>query len=112
MTGSGDKGKMITLEGISVGYRKDQPLLDGVNLVAEEGEMIALVGRNGTGKSTLLRSVLGLIPFLEGECFIRNIPILEYDLRDRARTVSYVSARVTGMTSISVQELVSLGRMP
>jgi iron complex transport system ATP-binding protein len=101
----------ISLENISVGYHKEQPLLRGVNLTAGAGEMIALVGRNGTGKSTLLRSILGLHPLLEGKCSLRGVPLQEYDLRKRARTVSYVSAQLSG-PSISVRELVSLGRMP
>lgn len=103
---------MIALEQISVGYQRDQPLLRDVNLMAEPGEMIALVGRNGTGKSTLLRSILGLTPLLGGHCLLRGIPLQEYDLRNRARTVSYVSSQVSRIPSITVRELVSLGRMP
>jgi iron complex transport system ATP-binding protein len=101
----------ISLENISVGYHKEQPLFSGVNLTADAGEMIALVGRNGTGKSTLLRSILGLHPLLDGKCFLRGLPLQEYDLRKRARTVSYVSAQLA-RPSITVRELVSLGRMP
>ncbi len=103
---------MISLQQISIGYQKNKPLLKGVNLRAGRGEMIALVGRNGTGKSTLFRSILGLIPFLEGECLLRGIPLQQFDHRIRARTISYVSSQVARLPSITVRELVSLGRMP
>jgi iron complex transport system ATP-binding protein len=103
---------MISLEQISIGYKRNQPLLSGVNLTAEPGEMIALVGRNGTGKSTLLRSILGLTPLLAGKCLLRGIPLQDYDMRNRARTVSYVSSQVARIPAITVRELVSLGRIP
>lgn len=105
-------GHMISLDQIAIGYLKSVPLLKGVNLAADKGEMIALVGRNGTGKSTLLRSILGLIPFLEGECRLLNMPLQQFDQRIRAQTISYVSSKVASLPSINVRELVSLGRMP
>lgn len=108
----GFQNQMISLERMAIGYRKDQPLLRDVTLTAEQGEMIALVGRNGTGKSTMLRSILGLIPLLGGKCVLEKLPIQQYDLRKRARTVSYVSAQVARLPSITVRELVSLGRIP
>ena len=103
---------MISLEQISIGYKRNLPLLSGLNLTAEPGEMIALVGRNGTGKSTLLRSILGLTPLLAGKCLLRGIALQDYDLQNRARTVSYVSSQVARIPSITVRELVSLGRIP
>jgi iron complex transport system ATP-binding protein len=101
----------IALEQATVGYSSRHPLLQRVNLTAEEGELITLVGRNGTGKSTLLRSILGLQPLLSGICRLRGIPLHEYDPLRRARTVSYVSSHLA-RTSVTVRELVSLGRIP
>lgn len=105
-------GHMITLKGISVGYQQEHPLVSKVDLSAGAGEMIALVGRNGTGKSTLLRSVLGLVPFLEGECLVGEVPFIKYDVKRRAKLISFVSTGFAGIPSITVRELVSLGRMP
>ncbi len=50
-----------------IGYEKDRPLSKPMNLRMERGEKIAIVGTNGIGKSTFLKSVLGLIPALEGK---------------------------------------------
>jgi iron complex transport system ATP-binding protein len=102
----------ISLDRISIGYHRERPLLAEISLVAESGELIALVGRNGSGKSTMLRSILGLIPMLEGTCLLRGVPVQEYDPRRRALTVSYVSSQVARLPSITVRELVSLGRIP
>ncbi|MCP4313497.1 MAG: ABC transporter ATP-binding protein [Bacteroidetes bacterium] len=103
---------MISLENISIGYHRNQPLLSHINLSAGEGEMVALVGRNGTGKSTLLRSLLGLLPLLGGECSLSGVSLGQMDHRSRAKAVSYVSSQVAGLPSLTVRELVSLGRMP
>ncbi|MEN8227215.1 MAG: ABC transporter ATP-binding protein [Bacteroidota bacterium] len=103
---------IIALENLAIGYHKDSALLSGVNLSVRPGEMVALIGRNGTGKSTLLKSMIGLIPMLEGGCYLDSAPLSSYDLRRRAQKVSYVSSQVSQLPSISVLELVTLGRMP
>lgn len=60
-------GKVIfETEDLVIGYSKDAPLSKPINLRMERGEKIALVGTNGIGKSTLLKSVLGLIPPISG----------------------------------------------
>jgi iron complex transport system ATP-binding protein len=109
---AGREEYMITLEGVSIGYRPLPPLLEGIDLAARKGEMIALVGRNGSGKSTLLRSILGLIPLLEGECRLDGIPLEHYDYGQRARTLSYVASQSPVLPDMRVRELVSLGRIP
>lgn len=103
---------MIQLENISIGYRPGKPLAREVNLAARQGELVALAGRNGTGKSTLLRSMLGLVPLLEGRCLYNGKPLAAMDPLSRARTISYVSSRLDTRTSLTARELVSLGRMP
>ena len=53
---------LIALDGVSMAFGH-VPLLDGANLIVSEGERVAVIGRNGTGKSTLLRILSGeLVP--------------------------------------------------
>lgn len=103
---------IISLEDLSIGYERQRFLLSELNLSIRKGEMVALIGRNGTGKSTLLKSMIGLIPLLAGNCFLDGLPLHLCDLRKRAQKVSYVSSQVSQLPSISVFELVSLGRTP
>jgi len=103
---------IISLIDLAIGFGKDRPLLRDINLSVRPGEMVALIGRNGTGKSTLLKSMIGLLPPLEGSCVLDGASLESYDLRLRARKVSYVSSHFSQLPSISVRELVSLGRMP
>lgn len=61
-------GKVIfETSDLIIGYDKTNPLSKQINLRMERGEKIALVGTNGIGKSTFLKSVLGIIPSLEGK---------------------------------------------
>ena len=55
-------------ESMIIGYDKNEPLSRALTLSMERGQKIALVGANGIGKSTLLKSILGLIPSLSGTC--------------------------------------------
>lgn len=64
-------GKVIfETNDLVIGYDKNAPLSKPINLRMERGEKIALVGTNGIGKSTFLKSVLGLIPALDGNAHL------------------------------------------
>ena len=78
---------IIALEQMAIGYKKDFAILNGINLSVHPGEMVALIGRNGTGKSTLVKSMIGLVPLLHGTCYLEKEPLQKYDLRQRAQKV-------------------------
>lgn len=105
---------MIRIEGLSVGYPKNVPLLEKLNLELEGGMVLALVGRNGSGKSTLIRTILGLQSPLEGEVKLMGRSLLAYSPLQRARLLSYVASAGGGPapSGMLVEELVSLGRLP
>jgi iron complex transport system ATP-binding protein len=103
---------IILFEDFSIGYHKESTLLGQLNLTVNRGEMIALIGKNGAGKSTLLKSMIGLVPPLGGACLLDGVPFDAYSLRERARRVSFVSSQFTQLPSLTVEELVGLGRIP
>ena len=105
-------GHIISLENVSIGYQQDAVLLSNIRLRVGPGELVALIGRNGTGKSTLLKSMIGLLPGLGGAFNLEGKPIHQYDLPERARLVSFVSSQITHLPSLTVGELVALGRLP
>ena len=57
---------MLSVRGVKTGYGRVR-ILDGIDLEVPEGKIIALLGGNGTGKSTLLKAISGLLPVWEGE---------------------------------------------
>lgn len=103
---------IISLDRFTIGYQKDLALLSELNLTVNRGELVALIGRNGTGKSTLLKSMIGLLEPLEGVCMLNEKPFNDYTSPERACRVSYVSSQLTQLPSLTVKELVGLGRMP
>ena len=64
-------GKVIfETDDLVIGYDRNSPLSKPINLRMERGEKIALIGTNGIGKTTFLKSVLGIIPSLEGKVIL------------------------------------------
>ncbi len=72
-----------------IGYDKNEPLSKPINLRMERGEKIALIGTNGIGKSTLLKSVLGIIPALSGKATLGDYlykGYFEQEIESRSNT--------------------------
>lgn len=83
-----------------------------INSTLHEGEFVSLVGRNGCGKSTLLRTLAGMQPTLGGEITYFGKSLDAYSLRERARLLSIVTPATSPDPSMTVFDLVALGRSP
>jgi len=106
------KDHIISLEKLCIGHHPEEVLLKDIDLSVGPGEMVALIGRNGTGKSTLLKTMIGLLPSLGGTCKLEGKSIDDHGLSARARLVSFVSSQIAQLPTLSVEELVALGRLP
>lgn len=106
----------IELKQLSVGY--DQPgeapleVLKNINLTAAPGEMVALIGCNGIGKSTLLRTISAFQPSLAGEIQISGKGLKTLNPKEIARIMSFVSTETIRIPNLSVFDLVAYGRFP
>lgn len=100
---------VISLRGAtaSLGSR---PVLRGVDLTVGRGEVVALLGANGSGKSTAVRAVVGQVPLSEGSLDLFGTPLKRF--RDWAR-IGYVPQRTTAASGVpaTVREVVSSGRL-
>lgn len=65
----------LQVSDLVAGYRRDLPILHGVDLRVDPGEFVTVVGPNGAGKSTLLKAIAGLIPVISGEVAIDGAPV-------------------------------------
>ena len=82
----------LRLENLRFAYSPDsQPVLDGINLSIKAGERVAILGRVGSGKSSLLRMLMGLQSPSDGLISISGIDIRQFDPADLRRRVGYVS---------------------
>jgi ATP-binding cassette subfamily F protein 3 len=70
--------RVLIMEDLQVGYAGQKPLLQDVNLILHRGEKVALIGANGTGKTTLLKTLLGLMAPQKGKAQIGNRVKLGY----------------------------------
>ncbi|MDE5637098.1 MAG: ABC transporter ATP-binding protein, partial [Alistipes sp.] len=104
---------MIEFRNLTLAYG-DRRLLDGVSAVVPAGEVTALVGRNGTGKSTLLRAVAGTDSrtVTAGQILIDGRDASRLAPMQRARTVAVVTTDKCRVANLRVEDAVALGRSP
>ena len=81
----------MTLAGrdLTIGY-SDRVVGRGLDVTLKQGEVLALLGPNGGGKTTLLKTLLGLLAPKAGEVRLGDKPLGSYSSRQRARLVAYV----------------------
>ena len=85
---------MIELQHFSIGY-KENSLLHEVNATIKKGQLTALIGRNGTGKSTLLRAIAGLNRCYSGKIILDGHDIACMKTEDMAKTLAVVTTNRT-----------------
>lgn len=100
---------MLAAEALSVGHR-GRAVLAGVSLALRPGEVLALLGPNGGGKTTLLRTLLGLIPPVAGRVVLDGKPIGAWRRREVARRLAYVPQAAPGGFAFSARDAVAMGR--
>ncbi len=93
---------------LECGYDK-VPVIEGVNVQVNSGEVLCLLGPNGIGKSTLFKSMLGLLPLLGGEVTIDGHNALKMDRKKFADWVSYVPQSHGATFAFSVMDIVLTG---
>ncbi|MEF3279617.1 MAG: ABC transporter ATP-binding protein/permease [Elusimicrobiota bacterium] len=69
----------------------DKKLLDNINLKITRGQKIAVVGKIGGSKSTLLKVIARILQYTLGKFYLNSIPVENYDLKDYQRRISYIS---------------------
>ncbi|APG64314.1 ABC transporter ATP-binding protein [Tenacibaculum todarodis] len=112
-----DSKKHIVLktENLAIGYqtKKQQTVIASeINVAIEKGKFVALLGKNGIGKSTLLRTLSKVQNPLVGKVFINQKNISEYTNQELATTLSLVLTERLPESQLTVFELIALGRQP
>jgi zinc transport system ATP-binding protein len=100
---------LISLRGVRADLGS-RPVLRGIDLAVHRGEVVALLGANGSGKSTIVRGIIGQVPPSAGEIELFGTPLRRF--RDWRR-IGYVPQRTTaaGGVPATVTEVVSSGRL-
>jgi len=110
-----EKQEILKINELSIGYGKSsrvKPILSRINLSAGTSQLISLMGANGTGKSTLLRTICGIQPALSGEVLIEGQSIHNLSVRQLATLLSVVLTERIQPGYMTVSNLVAMGRHP
>ena len=103
------------LRDLTIGYRDGQHTAveaHALNAAVEEGSLTCLVGRNGVGKSTLLRTMALFLPPLEGQVLFDGVDASTLSRHERAVKVGVVLTDRTDTDALTVREVVAMGRAP
>ncbi|MBQ8367356.1 MAG: ABC transporter ATP-binding protein [Alistipes sp.] len=102
---------MIELRNITLAF-DSRILIDNGSALFERGSLIALLGRNGTGKSTLLRAIASLGRTTAGSITIDGMEVGDIPAATLARKVAFVNTERVDVEALSVHDLVAIGRAP
>lgn len=115
MSTGGPDGQGIVLEDLAIGYRRrrrEQVVARGLRARAAPGALTVLLGPNGVGKTTLLRTVAGLLPALAGRVLLGGVDVTALPPPERARRLAAVLTGTLVPPALRARDLVALGRHP
>lgn len=102
---------MIELRNITLSFG-ERKLISGASACFEHGSLVALLGRNGTGKSTLLRAIARLGRVQAGEIRVEGETLDTIPAATLARKIAFVNTERVDADALSVHDLVAIGRSP
>lgn len=102
---------IISTHQLSVGYEQ-KIIIDGVNIKALKGQLICLLGPNGVGKTTILRTMTGLIAPIKGTVFVDEKEISQIKKDALAKKMAVVLTEKLSLNMMTVFQIASMGRYP
>jgi iron complex transport system ATP-binding protein len=106
---------ILKAKNLSIGYKTkkgEAVISQNINFELEKGQLIGLVGANGIGKSTLLRTLIKVQPALSGTILLNDTDLKSISSLDLAKQLSIVLTEALTSKNLSVYELIALGRHP
>lgn len=98
----------LQLKNTTIGYKT--PLIKGVETSLKLGEICLLIGNNGVGKTTLIKSILNQIPTLNGEIFLQKESLKKLSQKEIAEQIAVVFSKSQVPTNYTLTDLVALGK--
>jgi branched-chain amino acid transport system ATP-binding protein len=103
--------ELLRVDGLTAGYDDGTVVIEGVSLGVAEGSTLALLGRNGVGKTTLLASIMGLTKIAAGGVALRGLDITRRETHTRAFDgIGYVPQEREIFPSLTVEENLAVAR--
>lgn len=105
------KSSLLQVKKVAIGYGSKQ-VADALSADIPSGELICLLGSNGTGKSTLIRSICGFQPILSGSILVNGLEVGKLRETELSKQIAVVLTDRVVVPNATVAELVSYGRSP
>ena len=102
---------ILTTKSLSIGYNR-KPLLSGIEINMHCGCLTILIGENGTGKSTLLKTFTKIIKPISGEIYIQGREIGTITAKEYSKIVAVVLTDRLESENVTAEEVISFGRSP
>lgn len=109
------KQNVIEIKDLSIGYaikKNTKVVAEHISSTIFSGELTCLLGANGIGKSTLLRTLTAFLPKLSGKVLIQRQEIEDYSEKELARLIGVVLTEKLEIKNMTVRALIGLGRSP
>ncbi|MFY0631343.1 MAG: ABC transporter ATP-binding protein [Flavobacteriaceae bacterium] len=106
---------ILEVKDLTIGYvtkKSTSKVQEGINLSIQKGKLVSILGKNGIGKSTFLRTITKLQNAISGTILLDNKKIDQYDYKELSKKVSMVLTERLPESQLTVFELVALGRQP
>lgn len=106
---------ILSTQNLSIGYASKKDCIqvsENINIALQKGKFVCLIGKNGIGKSTLLRTLSKTQKALAGEIFIEEKNLHQINHSDLAKKMSLVLTEKIPESQLTVYELIALGRQP
>lgn len=107
-------GALLQVRDLRCGYGRKDPIeiVHGASFDVHAGEFMCVIGANGCGKTTLLKSLMGILPALGGSVSVKGDDVFAFSERDLARCFAYIPQAHTPPFPFSVADVVMMGRTP
>lgn len=103
--------ELIKTTQLAIGYQ-GHPLIQGIDFRLAKGQICCLLGANGAGKSTFLRTLLGLQPAISGEIDYFGMSLKQWSKAELAQKIAYVPQAYHSLFAFSTLDMVLMGRSP
>jgi len=101
----------LALRDVAIGYDKDKLLQKFVNFTVQTGEVCCVLGPNGCGKTTLIKTILGMQPLFDGRITVDGDDVTKWGASRLSDTMAYVAQRHEQSFPFQVKDVVMLGRI-
>ena len=103
----------IVIEKLSwIPDKEDKPVLEEISCVFETGKIYGIIGPNGSGKTSLVKSILRFIESENGKIELDSINLKEYKRKELARKIAFVPQNTSMESAFQTQDIVTMGRIP